>query len=124
VAHNRRYVDPATYLIPLTKWPQLRPEVVRQTGTPSEGLHRLQEREAELVTCLAQIDRLLARKDSEVRSEDNRLVLTPLEGEGRPASAEALADKLTTRLPRVDLSELLIDATFHFPTDRIRRDTQ
>jgi TnpA family transposase len=116
VAHSRRYADPATYLIPLTEWPQLRPEVVRQTGTPSEGLHRLQEREAELVTCLAQIDRLLARKDSDVRIEDNRLVLTPLEGEGRPASAEALADELATRLPRVDLSELLIevDTWTHF----------
>jgi hypothetical protein len=85
VAHSRRYADPATYLIPLTGWPQLRQEVIRQTGTPSEGLHRFQEREAELVTCLARIDRLLARKDSEVRIEDNRLVLTPLEGEGRPA---------------------------------------
>jgi len=92
-----------------TEWPQLRPEVSRQTGTPSEGLHRLQECEAELVTCLAHIDRLLARKDSDVRIEDNRLVLTPREGEGRPASAEALADELATRLPRVDLSELLIE---------------
>jgi TnpA family transposase len=118
VAHSRRYADPATYLIPPTEWPHLRPEVIRQTGTPSEGLHRLQEREAELATCLAQLDRLLARKDSDVRIEDNRLVLTPLDAEGRPVSADALADQLTTRLPRVDLSELLIevDTWTHFST--------
>ena len=48
VAHSRRYADPATYLIPPTEWPQRRPEVIRQTGTPGEGEHRLQEREAEL----------------------------------------------------------------------------
>lgn len=88
VAHSRRYADPATYLIPPAEWPRRRPEVIRQTGPPSAGLHRLQEREAELATCLAQVERLLARKDSDVRVEDNRLVLTPLDGEGRPASAE------------------------------------
>jgi len=116
VAHSRRYADPATYLIPPAEWPHRRPEVIRQTGTPSEGLHRLQEREAELATCLGQVERLLARKDSDLRVEDNRLVLTPLDAEARPASAEALAERITARLPRVDLSELLIevDTWTHF----------
>jgi TnpA family transposase len=116
VAHSRRYANPATYLIPLEEWPDRRPEVLRQTGTPSEAEHRLQEREAELATSLAQVERLLARKDSALRVEDKRLVLTPLDAETRPASAEALAERITARLPRVDLSELLIevDTWTHF----------
>ena len=118
VAHSRRYADPATYLIPATEWPHRRPEVIRQTGTPAEGEHRLQEREAELETALTRVDRLLARKDSELRVEGKRLVLTPLEAEARPASAAALAEQITARLPRVDLSELLIevDTWTHFST--------
>jgi hypothetical protein len=76
VVHSRRYADPATYLIPAAEWPHRRPEVIRQTGTPAEGEHRLQEREAELETVLTRVDRLLARKDSELRVEDKRLVLT------------------------------------------------
>ena len=40
VAHSRRYADPATYLIPATAWPHRRPEVIRQTGTPSIGTQR------------------------------------------------------------------------------------
>ena len=109
---------PATYLIPATEWPHRRPEVLRQTGTPAEGEHRLQEREAELETVLAQVDRLLARKDSDLRVEDKRLVLTPLEAEARPASAAAFAEQITARLPRVDLSDLLIevDTWTHFST--------
>ena len=116
VTHSRRYADPATYLIPAAEWPQRRPDVIQQTGTPGEGEHRLQEREAELGTWLAQVDRLLARKDSDLRVEDKRLVLTPLEAETRPASAAALAEQITARLPRVDLSELLIevDTWTHF----------
>jgi len=108
VAHRRRYADPATYLIPAPAWPHRRPEVLRQTGTPGEGEPRLQEREAELAYWLAQVHRRLARKNSDLRVEDRRLVLTPVEAEARPASAAALAEQITARLPRVDLSDLLL----------------
>jgi hypothetical protein len=40
VAHSRRYANPDTYLIPPEEWPHWRPEVVRQTGTPREGIER------------------------------------------------------------------------------------
>jgi TnpA family transposase len=51
----------------------------------------------------------LARKDSPVRIEDDELILSPLEAERRPASAEALEDRITARLPQVELSERLIE---------------
>ena len=65
---------------------------------------------------MAQVERLLARKDSHVRVEDDELVLSPLEADPRPASAEGLADLITERLPRVELSELLmeVDTWTHF----------
>jgi TnpA family transposase len=109
VGHSRRYTNPDTYLIPPVEWPRWRPEVVRQTGTPSQGIERLEAREAELDGAMAQVERLLARKDSHVRIEEDRLVLTPLEADPRPASAEALAERITERLPRVSLPELLIE---------------
>lgn len=116
VGHSRRYTDPATYLIPPAEWPRWRPEVVRQTGTPSQGLARLEAREAELDSAIAQVERLVGRKDSHVRIEEDRLVLSPLEAESRPASATALADRITERLPRVALPDLLIevDSWTHF----------
>ena len=116
VEHSRRYADPDTYLLPPAEWPSRRLEVIRQTGTPGEGLQRLVERETELEACLAQVETLLARKDSPVRIEDDELILSPLEAERRPASAEALEDLITARLPQVELSELLIevDAWTHF----------
>ena len=109
VGHSRRYTNPDTYLIPPAEWPRWRPEVVRQTGTPSQGLERLEAREAELDNAMAQVERLLARRDSHVRIEEDRLVLTPLEADPRPASANALAEHITERLPRVSLPELLIE---------------
>jgi hypothetical protein len=115
--HSRRYFNPDTYLIPQGEWPRWRSEVVRQTGTSSQGLERLHEREAELETAMAQVERLLARKDSHLRIEEDQLVLSPLEASPRPARADALADRIAERLPRVELPELLIevDTWTHFP---------
>jgi Tn3 transposase DDE domain/Domain of unknown function (DUF4158) len=109
VEHSRRYANPDTYLIPPAEWPRWRPEVIRQTGTPSDGPTRLAEREAELADAMANVERLLARKDSHVRVEKDAIVLSPLEADPRPASAEALAAHITERLPRVDLSEVLME---------------
>ena len=65
---------------------------------------------------MAQVEKLLARKDSQVRVEDDELILSPLEADKRPASAEVLEDLITARLPRVELSELLleVDTWTHF----------
>ncbi|MEE8291330.1 MAG: Tn3 family transposase [Candidatus Tectomicrobia bacterium] len=109
VPHSRRYADPDTYLISPPEWPERRREVIRQTGTPRDGLQRLEEREAALAACMGQVEKLLARKDSHVRVEDNELILSPLEADHRPASAEALENLITARLPHVALSDLLIE---------------
>src|SRR5712691_11205050 len=116
VEHSRRSADPDTYLIPPAEWPGRRLEVLRQTGTPGEGLRRLVERETELEARMAQVEKLLARKDSHVRVEDDELILSPLAADKRPASAEVLEDLITARLPRVELSELLleVDTWTHF----------
>jgi hypothetical protein len=58
---------------------------------------------------MAQVERLLARQDRHVRVEDDELMLTPLAADKRPASAEALEDLITARLPLVELSELLLE---------------
>src|SRR5215831_5830946 len=116
VEQSRRYADPDTYLIPPAEWPGRRLEVIHQTGTPGEGLQRLVERKIELEARMAQVEKLLARKDSHVRVENDELILTPLEADKRPASAEILEDLITARLPRVELSELLleVDTWTHF----------
>ena len=72
---------------------------------------------------MAQVERLLARKDSHLRVEDNRIVLSPLEADPPLATATALADRITERLPQVELSDLLIevDSWTHFSDHFIHR---
>ncbi len=109
VEHARRYADPNTYLIPHQIWPAQRPEVIRLTLTPPSGETRLQEREAELQTLSERVERLHAEKNSWLRTEKGKWVLTPPEGEERPASATALEEAIADRLPRLDITDLLIE---------------
>ena len=106
---SRRHANPDTYLIQPAQWPGCRPEVLRRTGTPGDGRKRLEERDAELEACMARVEELLATRDSPVRIEDGTLVLSPLEANRRPGSADALEDLIAARLPRVELSDLLLE---------------
>jgi TnpA family transposase len=109
VEHARRYADPNTYLIPRQAWPEHRQEVIRLTFTPPAGEARLQEREAELQVLVERVERLHTDPASWLRQEKGKWVLTPLEGEDSPASAEALEDAIAERLPRLDITDLLIE---------------
>lgn len=109
VDHARRYADPNIYLIPLNTWPIQREEVVRLTQTPIDGTARLQEREAELRTLAERVEPLFANPKSWLREDDGKWVLSPLQAEGRPKSAEDLENELVARLPRLDITDLLIE---------------
>ncbi len=109
VEHARRYADPGTYLIPPDSWPQQRPEVIRLTRTPADGLSRLQEQEAQLRLLAERVEQLHSDRHTWLRQEEGKWVLSPLEDEGRPASAQALEDALVARLPRLDITDLLIE---------------
>jgi hypothetical protein len=108
VAHRRRYADPDTSLNPPAEWSRWRPEGIRHTGPPSDGAIRRAARAAELERPLAAVERLLARKGSHVRVDKDDIGRAPLEADPRPARAEALADRLTARLPCVERSALLM----------------
>ena len=62
-----------------------------------EVIERLHAREAELESAMAQVERLVARKDSHLRIEADQLVFAPLEASSRSASADALADRIAER---------------------------
>jgi TnpA family transposase len=109
VENARRYADPNTYLIPPDLWPAQRPEVIRLTQTTPVGEARLQEREAELRVLAGRVEWLHTDRHSWLRREKGKWLLTPLEDEGRPKSAEDLEDAIVARLPRLDITDLLIE---------------
>ena len=69
---------------------------------------RLHERQAELESILARLDRGFPQNDY-VRLVGDDLTIAPVRGEDTPESAEQLRDHIVERLPKVDLRELLIE---------------
>jgi len=109
VAHARRYADPSTYLIPLEQWSQHRQEVIRLTFTPPAGEKRLRDREAELQTLVERVETLHSGKGAYLREENGKWLLVPYDGAPRPQRAEDLEDALSACLPRLDITDLLIE---------------
>ncbi|MDH3676240.1 MAG: Tn3 family transposase, partial [Anaerolineae bacterium] len=109
VEHARRFADPSTYLIPPEEWPGQRQEVIRLTSTPLNGATRLQDLETELQILAEQVETLLDDQSSWLREEKGEWILTPLKGEDRPESAQVLEEAIAQRLPRIDITDLLIE---------------
>jgi TnpA family transposase len=111
VPSSRRYANPETYLIPKASWPALRSDICQHIHAPENGAVRLEERGRELNELLPRVDRLLARhsKVGEVRMEKGRVVVPPLEAEERPESVTRLEEAVASRLPLIDLPDLLIE---------------
>ncbi|HEU5376147.1 MAG TPA: Tn3 family transposase [Ktedonobacteraceae bacterium] len=110
VAHSRRYANPETYLIPKEQWQELRAEVCSQMHVEESGLTRLQARSKELAELSRSADAFLAGSGrGEVRIEQGKLVVPRLHEEELPESAKQLQALITRRLPRVDLTDLLLE---------------
>ncbi len=105
--HSLRYANPETYLIAPGRWPELRAEVCQQTGAPADGALRLDTAESELHDRMRRLDeRLIA--GSPVRVQDGELIVPQLEAEPVDEATQRLAAMVAKRLPRVDLTDLLI----------------
>ena len=107
--HSRRFQDLAQYFIPQDEWPAHREDVLSMTGTPLDAQVRLQQREAELVDLMGQVEARLNNPDGDLREEKEQLILTPFEAQARSVELERLSTLIGARLPRLDITELLIE---------------
>ncbi len=110
VVHSRRYANPETYLIPKAQWNELRSEVCSQMHVQENGSARLHEQRRELAALLQSADAFLAASgQGEVRIEQGKLVMPRLKEEELPESVKQLQALVTARLPRVELTDLLLE---------------
>ena len=109
IAQSRRFSELATYFIPKKEWSFYRDEVVNLTGTPVDAKLRLAERESELITLMGQVEELLAQSDSDLREERGKLILSPIKADEKTLELKRLAQEITARLPRIEITDLLVE---------------
>ncbi len=108
VEGSRRYADPESYLIPRERWTEMRPEACRLMSAPEDGRERLGQLREELESRLVSVAGTLAR-GAGARMEGESLVVSPIRADELPESALELQRLVTERLPRIDLSDLLVE---------------
>lgn len=109
LVQSRRFSELETYFIPPKEWSLCRDEVVNLTGTPIDAKLRLAERESELVTLMGQVEELLHQPDSDLREERGKLVLSPFKADEKTLELKRLAEEITARLPRIEITDLLVE---------------
>ena len=135
VEGSRRYARLDSYLMPSEKWTEMRPAVCDLLSLPEDGEIRIKLRQAELQELFGQFDRffdeLLVKykkksmeaanfpahfdpadhldKKVNIRMENGKLVVTKLPGEEITPSSEALKEIVASRLPEIELTDLLIE---------------
>lgn len=108
VSNSRRYADPEGYLIPKDVWADTKEEVCRQLHISPDPLGRINQKIKEYEQLLPIVGDLLIGTD-EIRLEDGALVLPRLQALEIRDSAIELENKISSRLPLVDLPELLME---------------
>src|SRR4029453_2020597 len=105
---SRRYANLDSYLIPTARWAELRTTYCDMVGIPEEGTLQLDEKQAVLTEQLARFDRRLPKYE-DVRLENGRLVVTPLEREEEALKAPPVSRAVGRLMPAVYTSELLVE---------------
>jgi TnpA family transposase len=108
VAGSRRYADPETYLLDETSWAGMRSDYCAAVGRPASGRERIAQLDRELDEELASFADMLARGESPVRMDGDRLVVGRDTGDDLPPSVTQLKALIGEVFPQVELSEVVI----------------
>jgi len=108
--HSLQYAPLESYLLPVDEWARVRTEACQQLNLPAQPLERIAQRITELQLLLPQVEALLGSgHESYLDEAAGRLVVPRLQAEELPASITALQEEITRRLPRVELTDLLVE---------------
>lgn len=109
VQGSRRYQPADRYLIAPAAWPARRDAARRVLGLPASVDERLEQLARDLDERVGALDHALATGDVAVDVQDGELHVRRLPGAERPTATTALAAHIASRLPQVDLADILID---------------
>ncbi len=105
---SRKYADPESYLIPKEQWPSMRAEFCKMMSLPEQGKRQLQELNQQLDAEMTKFMETL-KDNPNVRLEDDRVVLSPLEAQEQSKRQKKLKALVNQCLPKIDLTDLLIE---------------
>ena len=58
---------------------------------------------------MGQVEELLNQSDSDLREERGKLILSPIKADEKTLELKRLAQDITARLPRIEITDLLVE---------------
>ena len=104
----RRHSDPQSFLVAEDRWPELREEVGLQTGIPSDGAAHPDACREEMEAVVRRLGIAVSR-GATVKIQAGRLLFDRDPAEDLPRSVEELGREIARRLPKVELTDLLVE---------------
>lgn len=104
----RRYADPQSFLIPKDQWPSLKQEVRLLTGVQTDGAEHLASCRREIEGTLERLQITVSR-GGKVQMQEGKLLLGKDEADELPESVKALGKEVSDRLPKVELTGLIVE---------------
>jgi hypothetical protein len=108
---SRKYANLDSYFIPSEIWKNIKQEVCEMLNVPVDGKKWLEEKKVELLKLISHINKLLSNKDNKagIRLENGKIVVSRIEAEDMPQSAIELEKEISKRLPKVDITDVVIE---------------
>ncbi len=104
----RRYADPQSFLIPRQRWPSLKQEVRLLTGVHTDGAEHLAACRAEMENTMSRLQITVSR-GGKVQLQEGKLLFGRDDAEELPESVKALGKEASGRLPKVELTDLIVE---------------
>lgn len=105
---GRQYSNPEHYFIPKNQWHSIKDEACNVLQIPTTGDERLQIHQKEIEKLFTQLNDQISTDDN-LKIEEERLVITPLEAEEEPETLKNLRDQISNRLPKVNLTDIILE---------------
>lgn len=106
---SRQYAPLESYLLPAAEWAAVRAKACRQLNLPTQPVKRIAQHISELRQLLPQVEALLGSGHESCLDKAAGRLVVPRQAEDLPASVAALQAEVTRRLPRVELTDLLLE---------------
>jgi len=107
-SHSKRYSNPDNWLISKESWPSLRDEYLSMVRFPKTWIAKRTLCCNEYTAGIEGLCRELQR-GTDIRLEEDELVVSPIEAEEIPESVLRLQEEIASRIPEVQLTEILME---------------
>jgi len=110
---GRNYINPDDWLIPLSIWPEIRAEYLKITAVESIASDKLKELRERTKSSKIELDKNI-KSEKNIRLENNKIIISPVKSEDLPKRILELQDLVTSLMPRIDLTDLIIEVANWF----------